>query len=201
MAQPTVSIDAFDIDPADLSRNAINAIRTAFGVVGLLGVALGAALLFWPGKSAVVVSALIAIWVLVAGIARIGLGVFSRGIGGGRRTLDILLGLILLIGGVVALRNLSAAAATILLISMIVLGISWIVEGIVAFLDSGKGRSTGWAITYGIISLLAGIAVLVWPGWTVVALSAIAGITFIVLGILGIVRAFTFGKDLEPSAS
>lgn len=201
MAQSTARIDVFELDPAELTRSAINAIRVSFGIVGIIGIALGFALLFWPGKSAAVVAALIGIYVLVAGIVRVGMGVFSRGISGGRRTLDILLGLVLVIVSVVALRNLTAAAATILLIAMIVLGISWVIEGIVAFIESGKGSSRGWAITYGIISLLAGIAVLVWPGWTVVALAALAGITFIVLGILGVVRAFTFGKELTTSDS
>lgn len=201
MAQSTARIDVFELDPAELTRSAINAIRVSFGIVGIIGIALGFALLFWPGKSAAVVAALIGIYVLVAGIVRVGMGVFSRGISGGRRTLDILLGLVLVIVSVVALRNLTAAAATILLIAMIVLGISWVIEGIVAFIESGKGSSRGWAITYGIISLLAGIAVLVWPGWTVVALAALAGITFIVLGILGVVRAFTFGKELATSDS
>lgn len=201
MAQSTARIDVFELDPAELTRSAINAIRVSFGIVGIIGIALGFALLFWPGKSAAVVAALIGIYVLVAGIVRVGMGVFSRGISGGRRTLDILLGLVLVIVSVVALRNLTAAAATILLIAMIVLGISWVIEGIVAFIESGKGSSRGWAITYGIISLLAGIAVLVWPGWTVVALAALAGITFIVLGVLGVVRAFTFGKELATSDS
>ena len=201
MAQSTARIDVFELDPAELTRSAVNAIRVSFGIVGIIGIALGFALLFWPGKSAAVVAALIGIYVLVAGIVRVGMGVFSRGVSGGRRTLDILLGLVLVIVSVVALRNLTAAAATILLIAMIVLGISWVIEGIVAFVESGKGSSRGWAITYGIISLLAGIAVLVWPGWTVVALAALAGITFIVLGILGVVRAFTFGKELATSDS
>lgn len=201
MAQSTAKIDVFELDASDLTRSAINAVRASFGIVGIIGIALGLALLFWPGKSAVVVTALIGIYVLVAGIVRVGLGVFSRGISGGKRTLDILLGLVLIIAAVVALRNLSAAAATVLLIAMIVLGISWVVEGIIAFIESGKGSSRGWAITYGIISLLAGIAVLAWPGWTLVALAALAGITFIVLGILGVVRAFTFGKDVATSDS
>lgn len=199
MASSNVSIDVFELDPATMGRNAVNAVRTAFGIVGLLSVALGVVLLVWPGKTAVVITAIIGIYALVAGIARTGLGIFSRGISGGHRTLNIILGLVLLIAGIVALRNLDAAAATVVLIAVIVLGISWIIEGIVALVESGSTRSRGWAVTYGIISILAGIAVLAWPGMTAVVFAWIAGIMFLVLGIFGIVRAFTFGKGITAT--
>ena len=69
----------------------------------------------------------------------------------------------------------------------------------------GLGRrsdagSRGWAIFFGILSILAGIVVLFSPLWGIAILFVIAGIALIVLGIVQIVRAFTFGRGVTPAA-
>ena len=83
----------------------------------------------------------------------------------------------------------------------ILVGILWIVEGIVALAQSSDAGSRGWAIFFGILSILAGIVLLFSPLWGAVVLFIVAGIALIVLGIVQIVRAFTFGRGVTPAAS
>lgn len=55
---------------------------------------------------------------------------------------------------------------------------------------AGVGGSKGWWITYGVLTLLAGIAVVVWPKATLLVLAVIFGIQLLILGVFRIVAAF-----------
>jgi uncharacterized membrane protein HdeD (DUF308 family) len=56
------------------------------------------------------------------------------------------------------------------------------------------GRHWGWAMAFGIITVLAGIVVLAWPGPTLVVIAILFGIELVVLGVFRFVAAF--GHDL-----
>jgi uncharacterized membrane protein HdeD (DUF308 family) len=73
------------------------------------------------------------------------------------------------------------------------------VEGIMAVTESGASRRQGWSIAYGIVSILAGVAVLALPGWSGFWLLMVAAIILIILGLLGLMRAFTFGRDVKAA--
>jgi len=195
-----VTADHFAIDAKKLTASAINGIRAAFGVGGVVALILGILLLVWPGKTITIAAVLLGIYFLISGIVRLALGIFSRGISGGMRTLDILLGLLLVGAGVIALRNSASTAAALLVLLVVVIGIGWIIEGVLAIVESRGAASQAWAITLGVLSIIAGIIVLVIPGWSAVWLLLFAGITLIVLGIIGIVRAFTFGRAVLKAA-
>ena len=51
------------------------------------------------------------------------------------------------------------------------------------------GRHWGWVFAYGILTLLAGVAVLAWPGETLLVLAVLFGIQLIVSGIFRFVAA------------
>lgn len=108
--------------------------------------------------------------------------------------LDIIVGLLLTIGGVIMFKYTALSAQTLLIVITLTVGICWIVEGIMALTESWMLPKQGWAIFYAIISVIAGIAILFWPGPSALTLMIFGGITLIVLGISAIVRAFTFGK-------
>lgn len=185
-----------NLDARSMTRSAINGIRAALGISGGVAVVLGVVLLFWPEKTLAVLAIFLGIYFLVAGIMRLAIGIFSRGIGGGIRTLNIILGVLLVIAGIVALKNVTAAATTLVILAVAFIGIGWIIEGVMALVESGRAPSSGWAIAYGIISIIAGLVVLVLPASSAVFLLLFAAIALIVLGIIGIVRAFTFGRDV-----
>lgn len=191
-----IVVEEFSLDAKKLSKSAINAIRVAFGVSGAVALILGIVLLVWPERTLSIVAILLGINFLIVGIVRLALSIFTAGVSAGLRVLNILFGVLLVILGIVAIKNSAAAAELLVLVVVVVIGIGWIVEGVLALVESGKAQSRGWAITFGIISILAGIVVLVLPEASAFWLMLITGIALVVLGIVGIARAFTFGKDV-----
>ena len=52
------------------------------------------------------------------------------------------------------------------------------------------GKSWVWMMAFGILTLLAGVAVLVWPGRTLIVIAVVFGIQLVVTGIFRFVAAF-----------
>ena len=178
-------------------KSAVNGIRTAFGVGGVLSLIVGILILAWPGKTAVVVTAIVAIYAIAAGLVYAGLGIFSKSKGGWARVGHIVLGLLFIAAGIFAFVNLQASTAWFAVFLGILVGILWIVEGIVSLSTLGDAASKGWTIFFAIISILAGIVLLFTPLYGAFVLWWLLGIALIVLGIIQIVRAFRFSsRDL-----
>ncbi len=192
---------AYTLDSADLSKSAINTVRTTLGISGVISLLVGILITFWPKESLVVITVILGIYLIVAGLVYVGLGLFARGISGGARALDIILGVLFVIGGVVTLANVQTSAAVLLVFVGVTIGILWIIEGTVAIVQSSDAPSRGWAIFYGIVSILGGIVLLFAPTWGSAVLFLILGITLMVLGIVQIVRAFSFGRGTTSAAA
>ncbi|WP_448810019.1 HdeD family acid-resistance protein [Agromyces bauzanensis] len=191
---------AFSLDSANLSKSTINTVRTALGISGAAALIIGLLITFWPKGSATVLAIMLGIYLLIAGIAYLGLGIFSKGISGGARALDIILGALFVIGGILVVANPSESAVVLGIFLGVLIGILWIIEGVVTLAQSGDAPSRGWAIFFGILGVVAGIVLLFSPLWGSVILFIIAGIGLIVLGIMQIVRAFTFGRGVTAAA-
>ncbi|GAA4560908.1 HdeD family acid-resistance protein [Pseudonocardia xishanensis] len=93
---------------------------------------------------------------------------------------------LLVIFGVVALASPGIA----LLALVVVFGVYAIMDGITAVYlgikSRGTERSWGWIVAQGVISVLAGIVALVWPGVTALSLLFVIAFWAIVLGIAGV---------------
>lgn len=198
--QSSSAFAAFSFDSAELTKSAVNTIRVALGVTGVLALIAGIFITFWPKNSAIVLTVMLGIYFLIAGLAYVGLGLFSRGISGGARALDIILGVLFVIGGILMLVNPSESAVVIGIFLGVIIGILWIVEGAVALAQAGSSSSRGWSIFFGLLSIIAGIVLLFSPFWGAAILFWVTGIALIVLGIVQIVRAFTFGRGLQLSS-
>lgn len=70
----------------------------------------------------------------------------------------------------------------------------WIIEGVVSLSTLDLAPSRGWTIFYAIISLIAGVTLLFSPIWGALVLWWLLGISAVVMGIIQIFRAFSFGK-------
>ena len=57
------------------------------------------------------------------------------------------------------------------------------------------GRHWGWVLAFGIITVLVGILVLVWPGRTLIVVAVLFGIQLIVMGIFRFASAFGHEPD------
>jgi len=176
-------------------KSAVNGIRTALGIGGVLAVIVGILILAWPGRTAMVVTAIIAIYAIAGGLVYAGLGIFSKNRGGWSRVGHILLGIVFIIAGIVAFLNLGQATEWLAFFLGLLVGILWIVEGVVALSTLGDAASRGWTIFFAIISIIAGIVLLFSPIWGAAVLWWLLGIGLVVLGIIQIVRAFRFGKQ------
>ncbi|MGZ0710916.1 HdeD family acid-resistance protein (plasmid) [Coraliomargarita sp. W4R53] len=174
-------------------KSAVNGIRTALGVGGLLALIVGVLILVWPGKTAAVVTAIIAVYAIAAGLIYGGLGIFSKHKGGWARVGHIVLGLLFIIAGIIMFANLQAATAWLAVLIGILVGIMWIVEGVVSLSTLSDASSKGWTIFFAIVSIIAGIVLLLSPLYVAI-LWWLLGISMIVLGIINVIRAFTFGK-------
>ncbi|MFB9311068.1 uncharacterized membrane protein HdeD (DUF308 family) [Agromyces hippuratus] len=174
---------------------AANAVRTALGIAGVLALIVGVLILVWPGKTAIVVTAIIAIYAIAAGLVYAGLGIFVQGKSGWSRVGNIVLGIVFVLAGVIAFMNLAQTKAWLAVFLGILVGIMWIVEGIVALSSLRDSSSKGWSVFFAIISIAAGIMLLFSPMWGAAVLWWLLGISLIVLGVINIVRAFSFGKQ------
>ncbi len=184
-------------DTSPAAKSAVNGIRTFLGLSGLVALIVGILILVWPGKTAVVVAAIIAIYAIVGGLVYLGLGIFSKTMGGWARIGHIVLGLIYVVAGVIAFTNLAHTAVWLAVFLGILVGVMWIVEGVVSLTTLGGAASKGLTIFFAILSIIAGVILLMSPLWGAVVLWWLLGISLVVLGILQIVRAFTFSaKDI-----
>ncbi|GAA1543071.1 uncharacterized membrane protein HdeD (DUF308 family) [Microbacterium ginsengiterrae] len=175
---------------------AVNGIRTAIGIGGVLAVIVGILILVWPGRTAMVATAIIAIYTIVAGLVYAGLGIFSKNKGGWARLGHILLGLLFIVAGIVAFANLSGTTVWLAAFLGVLVGILWIVEGVVAFTTLGDSSSKVWSVLFALLSIIAGIVLLLSPVWGAEVLWWVLGISLVVLGVLNVVRAFRFGKTV-----
>jgi uncharacterized membrane protein HdeD (DUF308 family) len=157
-----------------------------FGIVTLLA---GLFALFWPGRTIVVIAVLFGIQLVVAGIFRFIAALAADEESGGARALLALLGVLSFIVGLYALRNVLVTIAALALL----LGIYWIVNGAVevfAALSHKRMQSRGWTILMGLLSVVAGVVVLVYPGISLATLAIVLGFWLLVYGIMEIVLAF-----------
>jgi uncharacterized membrane protein HdeD (DUF308 family) len=157
-----------------------------FGIVTLLA---GLFALFWPGRTIVVVAVLFGVQLVVAGIFRFIAALAADEESGGARALLALLGVLSFIVGLYALRNVLVTIAALALL----LGIFWIVNGAVevfAALSHRGMQGRGWTIFMGLLSVVAGVAVLVYPAISLTTLAVVLGFWLLVYGIMEIVLAF-----------
>jgi uncharacterized membrane protein HdeD (DUF308 family) len=161
-------------------------------ISGLLGVALGVMVLVWPDITLRVMAALVGIWLFVSGLARI-IGAFLPGGGSiARNVLSGVVGIIVLIAGVICLRNVVTRLALLALI----FAITWILTGLTMVLV-GAQRSGGERVTLvvvGLLALFAGLVFVFAPGLSLTTLVLLTGISSLVVGAAEVVLAFVLRK-------
>ncbi|MDX6390149.1 MAG: hypothetical protein QOJ73_1212 [Streptosporangiaceae bacterium] len=158
----------------------------AFGTITLL---IGLAALVWPGRTLVVVAVLFGVQLIVMGIFRFAGAFASDDLTGGTRALLAVLGVLSLIIGLYAVRHV---LITLLALALL-LGIFWIVSGageLFTAISHREMRGRGWNAVMGIVSILAGLVVLVYPGISLVTLAVVLSIWLLVLGAMQITVAF-----------
>jgi uncharacterized membrane protein HdeD (DUF308 family) len=151
--------------------------------VGVVTAILGLIIALHPGGSLNVIAVLLGVLLVVSGIFNL-VRMLDRS--EAHRVWLGIAGLLLVVIGVVLIRHLDLTVALVGL----VIGISWIVQGLAALVTafSGeRGERRGWWIFFGLIGLIAGIVVVAVPTTSVTVLAVLVGIWFIVTGLTEIV--------------
>jgi uncharacterized membrane protein HdeD (DUF308 family) len=158
----------------------------AFGIVTLLA---GLLALAWPGRTVVVLALLFGVQLVVAGIFRFVAALATDDETGATRVLLALLGVLSFIVGLYALRHILVTIATLALL----LGIFWIVNGAIEVFTALSHRrmpGRGWTILMGLLSAVAGVVILVYPGISLVTLAVVLGVWLLVFGAMEVGLAF-----------
>jgi uncharacterized membrane protein HdeD (DUF308 family) len=167
-----------------------------FGIITLLAAIV---VLAWPGATLLVIAVLFGVQLIVAGIFRFVAAFASEDTSGGTRVLMALLGVLSIIIGLWAVRHVLLT----LLALIVLLGIFWVVNGTIELFTALSHRGMpqrGWSAGLGVLSILAGLVVLIYPGESLLTLSIVLGIWLLVYGLMEIAAAFRL-RRLAHSAS
>ena len=176
---------AFGFDEKSMAGKAVKAVRWIYAITGVLALVAGIALLFAPAKSLV--------FVITAAI-RLFTAVFEPLLPTGWRVTSIISNLLIILGGVIILRNQAFSTATLTTLVVVVAGFGWIVEGVMSILESELSANRALAILSGALSIIAGMFVFIYPLWSAKMLVIFSGAALLVFGVTLIVRAIQFGK-------
>jgi uncharacterized membrane protein HdeD (DUF308 family) len=152
-------------------------------VLGALTVILGLIVSLHPSGSVNVVAVLLGILMILSGIFHL-IRVFDPE--EAHRVWLGIAGLLFIVIGVILIRHLHLTRAIIGLI----IGITWIVQGLAALIggiSGGVREGRAWWIIFGAASLIAGIAVTVTPASSLNVLATLLGIWFMVMGVFEII--------------
>jgi uncharacterized membrane protein HdeD (DUF308 family) len=156
---------------------------------GALGAILGVAVLAWPGPTATVLAVLFGINLLVAGVLQFVTAFADSGRPGGRG-LSCVLGTLSVLVGLLCLRD---PLQTLVVLGLLI-GVAWTVGGIIRVVQGivAERRTTrGWRIASGVVRVVAGSVILVYPGASIVMLTSVLGVVLIVDGACLIATGFT----------
>jgi uncharacterized membrane protein HdeD (DUF308 family) len=168
-------------------------------VSGLLAVALGVAIVAWPGISIAVAAIFFGACLLVNGIQQVFFA-FSLHVSAGGRVLLFVSGAASLILAIMAFRHLYDAV----LLLAIWIGVGFVFRGVattVSALSDPTLPGRWWNAFVGIISLVAGVVVLASPFDSIGTLALVVGIWLIVLGALEVVAAIAIRRTTHRVVS
>ena len=183
----TVVVEDTSISPAE-QKALLDRIGRAWWVVLLLGIIsliVGVVVLVRPFTAVNVAAIIFGIWLLVSGVIQLAQA-FDKQLETISRVLNAITGVI---GIVLGLICLDSAEDRIALLTLFI-GIWWIMRGIVQIAVGASDQGGGVVIFLGILGVIAGGVVLIWPIASLTVLTLVVGIWLVVLGIFEIIASF-----------
>lgn len=169
--------------------------RFVWGARAAVALIVGILVLVWPQSTINVLAVLLGIYFVILGIIRLVHGLAQKDLSGGSRAANIILGALILVIGVVVIRNPFETAVFI----VVLIGISWIFEGIATLIETARGRGSALSIVIGILIAAAGVLVIFLADGVAVAYAIFFGITLIVVGVLDFILLFTVGRAIAKA--
>ncbi|MBH0025289.1 HdeD family acid-resistance protein [Salinibacterium sp. SWN248] len=171
---PTTSVN-------DLLPGLLRVHRGQLMAVAVIGLVLGVIGLLFPGATLLTIAVLFGIYLIASGMYRVTAAFVANNLDSPMRWTTGLLGLLVVIAGILCLANPFQSLIALAL----VIGIGWILEGIVDLVGGVRGtihpRWFGWVS--GIVSMAAGVAMFVLPAAGVFSLVAIGAILMIAVSL------------------
>ncbi|MFD5627501.1 MULTISPECIES: HdeD family acid-resistance protein [unclassified Streptomyces] len=167
-----------------LSRAAWQAVLAA----GVATLALGVMVLVWPGASLFAAGILFGLYLLVSGVLQLA-AAFGTHAATSLRVMAFISGALSILLGLFCFRG---AMQSILLLALWI-GIGWLFRGITQTLAAASDPDVparGWQVFLGIVSLLAGIVLIVSPFESVAVLTLVGGCWLLAVGVTEIITAF-----------
>lgn len=164
-------------------------------VSGVLTVILGAMVLAWPGPSILVAATLFGFFLLASGFLELYVA-FTLPRLAAARVLLFITGALSFVLAMLSFRHFGDTYAVLLLSLWI--GIGFIFQGVAEVAVAISERDLpgrGWFVVLGIISVMAGGVVLVWPLHSIVVLALVTGVCLVLIGVIQIVGSFQIRRD------
>ena len=161
--------------------------------LGVLTLILGIIVSFHPTGSLNVLAVLLGVLMIFSGIFHL-IRVFDPE--ESHRVWLGIAGLLFIVIGVVLIRHLHLTLAIIGLL----IGITWIIQGLAALIggiSGGAREGRAWWIIFGLVSLIAGIVVASNPTSSLNVLAVLLGIWFVVVGIFEITGGLILRHELR----
>jgi uncharacterized membrane protein HdeD (DUF308 family) len=165
-------------DVPDVTERALRLGRIILAVLGVAALVVGVVLLLNPDVAAHTLALLIGLGLVLGGCLEIA----GRDATGTSRAGSVAVGVVLVVGGLVAAFWPSISLWTLAVIT----GISLLLHGIgrifLAFSVRGQVRTWGWLALAGAVNILIGVMALAWPHATVLVLSLLLGLQVLAFG-------------------
>lgn len=181
-----------ELSPSD-QLAVIRGSRTLAIVAGLIALGAGIVLLAWPDRTVTVVAVIVGLFLILSGLAQAldALVTHRRGTYWG----------LLLLRGVIDLGVGLAAVFwpdITVWVLVVLIGIELLIGGLVslvtAFRVPKELEQRSHFMWRGIVSIVGGLILLVWPGQTVMVLAVVLGIYLVVMGLALLFAGFELGK-------
>jgi uncharacterized membrane protein HdeD (DUF308 family) len=149
--------------------------------VAVIGLLLGLIGLIFPEATLVTVAILFGSFLVVTGIFRIMAAVIADELSAPLRWLSAVLGILIVVAGILCLADPFRS----LVVLAFVIGIGWIMDGIVDFVSGLRNatRPRWFGYISGIVSIAAGVAMFVLPAAGVALLVTIGSVLLIIVSV------------------
>lgn len=164
-----------------------------FLFLGVMSVLLGIAMMVWPQITVGIIAILLGAWLLISGVFSLVSSFAAADADTASRVMMAIVGILSILLGVLCFRSIHQAVEILALF----VGIGWLLRGIVDLVAGiqAKGQEgRGLTIFLGILGIVAGFVVLLWPGITLTVLAWVSGVWLVLVGIIWIFSSFKLKK-------
>lgn len=157
--------------------------------IGILSIVVGILVIARPVNTLVFVAVLFGLQLVILGVVQIVVAAIGSAPTRWLKILGIVLGILTIVAGVICFIRPQASLA----ILAILLAVGWIADGIADLARGLTGERSGGERTYliilGVVSIIAGLVVAIFPGQTLALFAQIAGVALLIIGVVACVSA------------